>query len=203
MLSVFMVVSIIHLISVLCKTQWGQLNQAAPQVTQKSFGENRPQKALCSFRLGGRQARVKHNVLCKAGGRYNVGRGGEEGGKCKQGTRTYGVTGLFWEVPGWGGGQSTRRLRECRMWGEWEIGTWGKEERMGVVKEPNKTWTSGRRGMQSTETFREKKKNHKDGEKWQSRKRWKHSNTLNHLTWWGHSKCFKISSKHLGVCVCV
>ncbi len=30
---------------------------------------------------------------------------------------------------------------ECGVNGE--IGTWGKEERMGVVKEPNKTWTSG------------------------------------------------------------
>ncbi len=132
-------------------------------VTQKVLGKIGHKKALCSFRLGGRQARVKHNVLCKAGGRYNVGRGGEEGGKCKQGTRTYGVTGLFWEVPGWGGGQSTRRLRECRMWGEWEIRTWGKEERMGVVKEPNKTWTSGNGEECNPPRPLEKKKNHKDG----------------------------------------
>ncbi len=119
-----MVVSIIHLISVLCKTQWGQLNQAAPQVTQKSFCENRPQKALCSFSLGGRQARVKHNVLCKAGGRYNVGRGGGEGGKCKQGTRTYGVTGLFWEVPGWGVDRAHAAWgnAECGVNGRWGLG---------------------------------------------------------------------------------
>ncbi len=131
-----------------------------------------------------------------------MGRGGEEGGKCKQGTRTYGVTGLFWEVPGWGGGQSTRRLRECRMWGEWEIGTWGKEERMGVVKEPNKTWTSGNGEECNPPRPLEKKKK---SQGWGKMTKSEEMKTFKHTESSDLMRPLKMlqNKQHLCVCVCV